>query len=146
VAYALFRQAEALFGQRSQSAPAAALLRAAGRIAEQLEAGPLRREIGDLAARARVALDSSPASDAGVDVDIRDSPSSALSALTRREVDVLVLVAEGRSNREIAERLFISEKTASVHVSHILAKLGVRTRVQATALALRLGVAGSAQT
>jgi len=145
VAYALFRQAEALFGQRSQSAPAAALLRAAGRIAEQLEAGPLRREIGDLAARARVVLDSSAESDAGPDVDIRDSPSSALSALTRREVDVLVLVAEGRSNREIAERLFISEKTASVHVSHILAKLGVRTRVQATALALRLGVAGSAQ-
>ena len=57
---------------------------------------------------------------------------------------MLVLVAEGRSNREIAERLYISEKTASVHVSHILAKLGVRTRVQATVLAHQLGVAGTA--
>jgi DNA-binding CsgD family transcriptional regulator len=146
VAYALFRQAEALFGERTQSAQAPALLRAANRIADQLEAEPLRREIVGLAARARVTLDPSPSSGPEPEVDIRDSPSSALSALTRREVDVLVLVAEGRSNREIAERLFISEKTASVHVSHILAKLGVRTRVQATALAHQLGVAGSAKT
>ncbi|HEX6382452.1 MAG TPA: LuxR C-terminal-related transcriptional regulator, partial [Acidimicrobiia bacterium] len=52
----------------------------------------------------------------------------------------LALIAEGRTNREIATALFISEKTASVHVSHILAKLGVRSRVQAVAVAHQVGV------
>ena len=143
VAYARFRQAEALLGLRSQSAEAAALLRAANRTAEQLLAEPLRREIAALAARARVVLDPADAKP-DPDVDLREPQPAALSGLTPREVDVLVLVAQGRSNREIADRLYISEKTASVHVSHILAKLGVRTRVQATALAHQLGVAGTA--
>ncbi|MFD0686267.1 helix-turn-helix domain-containing protein, partial [Actinomadura fibrosa] len=58
--------------------------------------------------------------------------------LTRRETEVLRLVAEGRSNREIAEALFISAKTASVHVSNILAKLGVSGRGEAAATAHRL--------
>jgi DNA-binding NarL/FixJ family response regulator len=49
-------------------------------------------------------------------------------------------MAEGRTNREIAAALYISEKTASVHVSHILAKLGVRSRVQAVAVAHQVGV------
>jgi DNA-binding NarL/FixJ family response regulator len=53
-------------------------------------------------------------------------------------VEVLRLVAEGRSNRQVAEALFISAKTASVHVSNILAKLGVTSRVQAAAVAHRL--------
>jgi DNA-binding NarL/FixJ family response regulator len=53
---------------------------------------------------------------------------------------VLTLVADGRSNSEIAEQLFISRKTASVHVSNILAKLGVATRVQAAAVAHRRGL------
>ena len=61
--------------------------------------------------------------------------------LTARELEVMRLVAEGRSNGEIAERLFISRKTASVHVSNILAKLGVTTRVQAATVALRMGLA-----
>ena len=60
--------------------------------------------------------------------------------LTARELEVLQLVAEGRSNGEIAEQLFISRKTASVHVSNILGKLGVTTRVQAAALAHRMGL------
>jgi DNA-binding CsgD family transcriptional regulator len=51
----------------------------------------------------------------------------------------LALVAEGRSNREIAHRLFISDKTASVHVTNIKAKLGAGTRVEAAAMAIRLG-------
>ena len=55
---------------------------------------------------------------------------------------MLVLLAEGRSNKEVAAALFISEKTASVHVSHILAKLGVRSRVQAVAVAHRVGLPG----
>ena len=57
--------------------------------------------------------------------------------LTSRELEVLRLVADGRSNGQIAEELFISRKTASVHVSNILAKLGVTSRVEAAALAHR---------
>ena len=60
--------------------------------------------------------------------------------LTPREHEVLLLVAEGRTNREIGERLFMSEKTASVHVSRILAKLGVGGRVEAAAVAHRMGL------
>jgi DNA-binding CsgD family transcriptional regulator len=53
---------------------------------------------------------------------------------------VLALVAAGRSNRQIAQALFISPKTASVHISHILAELGVHTRVEAAAMARRFGL------
>jgi DNA-binding NarL/FixJ family response regulator len=62
-------------------------------------------------------------------------------ALTRRERQVLSLVAEGRTNRQIAEELFINEKTASVHVSNILSKLGVSNRAEAAAVAHRVGLA-----
>jgi DNA-binding NarL/FixJ family response regulator len=67
-----------------------------------------------------------------------------LSTLTKRELQVLNLLAEGHTNRQVAAGLFISEKTASLHVSHILAKLGVASRVQAGALAHRLGLVGTA--
>lgn len=60
--------------------------------------------------------------------------------LTRRELEVLELVAEGHSNGEIGRRLFISTKTVSVHVSHVLAKLGAASRTQAVAIARRLGI------
>ena len=62
--------------------------------------------------------------------------------LTEREREVLRLLAAGRSNPEIAQALFISPKTASVHVSNILAKLGVDSRVEAAAVAHRLGMTG----
>ena len=68
-------------------------------------------------------------------------PSLAAAAplgLTAREFEVLRLVADGRSNPEIAARLFISAKTASVHVSNILAKVGVASRGEAAAEAHRL--------
>ena len=68
-----------------------------------------------------------------------DSPAARLG-LTPRELEVLLLVAEGRTNRVIGETLFMSEKTASVHVSRILAKLGVHGRVEAAAVAHRLGL------
>jgi DNA-binding CsgD family transcriptional regulator/tetratricopeptide (TPR) repeat protein len=61
--------------------------------------------------------------------------------LTPRELEVLTLVAQGLHNREIAERLFLSPKTVDRHVSVLLSKLGARTRVEATAEAVRLGIA-----
>jgi len=64
--------------------------------------------------------------------------------LTAREREVLRLIAAGRSNREIGAALFISAKTASVHVSNILGKLGVASRTEAAAVALREGIARSA--
>ena len=65
--------------------------------------------------------------------------------LTDREREVLALLAAGRSNPEIARALFISAKTASVHVSNIMAKLGVSRRVEAAAIAHRLGGADQAR-
>ncbi|MCP9948741.1 response regulator transcription factor [Actinomadura madurae] len=63
-----------------------------------------------------------------------------MAALTGREREVLKLVAEGHNNREIAATLFISPKTASVHVSNILAKLNATSRTQAAAIAHREGI------
>jgi DNA-binding CsgD family transcriptional regulator len=71
----------------------------------------------------------------------RRRPAGGLaSPLTRRELEVLTLLAEGRSNRQIAETLFISESTAGVHVSNILGKLGVSGRTEAAAVAFRSGL------
>lgn len=60
--------------------------------------------------------------------------------LTRREREVLVLVAEGKSNQDIADALFISERTARTHVSHVIGKLGLESRVQAALWAVRQGL------
>jgi DNA-binding CsgD family transcriptional regulator len=68
---------------------------------------------------------------------------SPVAGLTPREIEVLQLVAEGRSNGEIGSALFISTKTASVHVSNILAKLGVSGRGEAAAVAHRIGLTAS---
>ncbi|MGZ6671113.1 MAG: helix-turn-helix domain-containing protein [Solirubrobacteraceae bacterium] len=80
--------------------------------------------------------------DAAPDAVVEDPDVDRLG-LTERELTVLSLVAEGHTNREIGESLFISEKTASVHVSRILAKLGVRSRVEAATSAHRLGLAAT---
>ena len=64
----------------------------------------------------------------------------ALVGLTLRELEVLRLLVEGRSNRQIAEQLFISGKTAGVHVTNLLTKLGVHSRLEAAAMARRLGL------
>ena len=69
-------------------------------------------------------------------------PRGDTFGLSRREHEVLALMSEGRTNREIGERLFISQKTVGVHVGNILSKLGVSGRVEAAAVAIRLGLAG----
>ena len=75
--------------------------------------------------------------DAPVAVVLDDAAIDRLG-LTPREAEVLALVAAGQTNRQIGEELFVSEKTASVHVSNILRKLGVSSRVDAAAVAQRL--------
>jgi DNA-binding CsgD family transcriptional regulator len=69
------------------------------------------------------------------------TPTKTLYGLTARELEVLALLAVGRTNAEIAAALYISPKTASVHVTSILRKLAVKSRVQAAALAERAGLA-----
>jgi DNA-binding CsgD family transcriptional regulator len=105
-------------------------LRRASELADRLGARPLLEEIGSLARSARI----EPA-DEGAD---QGPASAAPLGLTAREFEVLRLVADGRSNPDIAARLFISAKTVSVHVSNILAKMGVASRGEAAAAAHRL--------
>ncbi|MGY0018851.1 helix-turn-helix transcriptional regulator [Streptomyces sp. YJ-C3] len=108
------------------------LLRLVSAVADHLGARPLSESVALLAQRARISLHR--------DEPRRDAPADPAEefGLTSRERDVLRLVTAGRSNRQIAEELFISPKTASVHVSNILAKLGVAGRGEAAALAHRL--------
>jgi DNA-binding CsgD family transcriptional regulator/tetratricopeptide (TPR) repeat protein len=72
---------------------------------------------------------------------LRTSPDRDGARLTPREREVLLLLVEGRSNPDIAEALFVSPRTAETHVTHILAKLGVTTRAEAAAHAVRVGLA-----
>ncbi len=142
LAYALWRQAEALAVAGSADAAAAAAGEAA-ELAGRMGAAPLLGEIEALIRRARLRISADGADSAP------ESTSAAPAAedpfgLTAREREVLRLVADGRSNTEIATELFISRATASVHVSNILSKLGVATRVQAAALAHRRGLASVA--
>ncbi|MEV5429348.1 AAA family ATPase [Streptomyces sp. NPDC052701] len=132
-----FRLAEALLASgagEDERARAGELLRLAHAVAGHLGARPLADAAALLAQRARLPLARDPER-APVPAD----PAGALG-LTSRERDVLRLVTAGRTNRQIAGELFISPKTASVHVSNILAKLGVSGRGEAAAMAHRLGL------
>ena len=120
-AYCLFRQSEASLATGEGGTRDS--LRRAHDIATGLGAEPLLTEIQSLARRGRISL-GEPLR--------RRGPSTSL---TPREIDVLRLVADGKTNSEIGRELFISTKTASVHVSHILQKLGVSSRVQAAGAA-----------
>jgi DNA-binding NarL/FixJ family response regulator len=133
-AYAHLRRAEALLATRANSAAATDSLRRAAQTARDLGAIPLLAEIVDLADRARVSIDPPQP----VPEPARPAlPDDELAALTARELEVLTELSRGRTNREIAQRLFISEKTVGVHVSRIYAKLDVHSRVQASAVLLR---------
>jgi DNA-binding CsgD family transcriptional regulator/tetratricopeptide (TPR) repeat protein len=136
-AYARYRQAESLLGMDAPRQQAAAALRPAHQTTVRLGAGPLRREIELLAQRGRLRLEEP--GDTTVSPEVPPSPAASLG-LTQREVEVLALVAEGRTNRQIGQALYITPKTASVHVSRILAKLGVAGRGEAAAIAHRLGL------
>jgi DNA-binding NarL/FixJ family response regulator len=127
VARTRWRLAEALAeaGRRDE---AAEQWRLAVHTADELHARPLRRALDDLARRARIGT-AEPRGDGAV-----------LAALTSREREVLRLIAAGRSNREIASVLYIAPKTASVHVSNILGKLGAASRTEAAAIAHREGL------
>lgn len=132
-----YRLAESLLtdgGEADERDRATELLRLAHAAARHLGARPLADAATALAQRARLPL--TPAAERA------PAPADAAEALglTSRERDVLRLVAAGHTNRRIAEELFISPKTASVHVSNILAKLGVSGRGEAAAVAHRLGL------
>jgi DNA-binding CsgD family transcriptional regulator len=132
-AVARLREADASASTGAMDRGAAAL-REAYRLASEMGAAPLLAQVSAVSRRTRLS----------VDVPARvalDAMSVQRLGLTPRESEVLALVASGRSNRQIGEELFVSEKTASVHVSNILRKLGVTSRVDAAAVAQRLGVA-----
>jgi DNA-binding CsgD family transcriptional regulator len=145
LAYALYRHADAL----SSAGASAAAARTAGEalaLAHDAGAAPLEAEVDALIRRARLHTAAAVNADARPAPVVADAEPDELErlGLTAREREVLRLVADGRSNSQIAEVLFISRKTASVHVSNILSKLGVSTRVEAAALAHRRGIAGVA--
>jgi ATP/maltotriose-dependent transcriptional regulator MalT len=123
-----WREAEAHIARGDREAATAAAC-AAEEIAVRLGAGWLRGEIEGLAARARLDLATEHA----------EAPEEEDDGfgLTSRERQVLALVAEGATNREIGAQLFMAEKTASVHVSRILSKLNARSRTEAAAIAHR---------
>ncbi|MEO5843053.1 MAG: AAA family ATPase [Acidimicrobiales bacterium] len=132
-AVARLHEAEAA-ASSGAAARAAEALQDAHRIASELGAGALLADIEAVSKRTRLSV-AAPAR-----VVLVDGAIERLG-LTAREAEVLSLVAEGRTNRQIGESLYVSEKTASVHVSNILRKLGVTSRVDAAAVAQRLGVA-----
>jgi len=132
VAYASWRQAEALLVQHGARTAAARCMRVGYATAARIDAQPLQGEIETLAGYARIDLHTPTQHEDSARV------APPLQSLTSRERDVLEALAAGLTNRQIAERLYISPRTAAVHVSHVLHKLGVPDRIQAAHLAHRL--------
>ncbi|PVZ12055.1 helix-turn-helix transcriptional regulator [Actinomycetospora cinnamomea] len=142
-AYALLRRADALLATGARRGEAARALRAAAETATGMGARPFLDEIAALARRARIdiahagdAVVSGGAGTAGRSTAERRAPE--LAGLTPREHEILAVLAEGLSNRQIAQRLYISERTVAVHVSRVLTKTGTRSRTQAAALLQRI--------
>ena len=139
-AIARVRYAEAVLVARAPREPAVTAIRSARETAERLGALPLLERILELARRARVETgDVVPAASAAGAGPVAAQPRPA-TTLSDRELEVLRLVALGRSNGQIADELFITRKTASTHVTHILDKLGVSSRLEAAMTASRLGL------
>jgi DNA-binding NarL/FixJ family response regulator len=107
--------------------------------AERLGAAWLAGEVESLAARARLRLGDGDGAHGEAEADGGEEDGDPFG-LTPRERQVLALVAAGATNREIGRQLYMAEKTASVHVSRILAKLEVRSRTEAAGVAHRLGL------
>ncbi|HYH93963.1 MAG TPA: AAA family ATPase [Candidatus Saccharimonadales bacterium] len=150
VAYARWREGEALLAGGERTGATAAISEAWA-IADRLGARPLRSALDALVARARidrpavvVVGDARRAQDEGTtapsDTATDGAGTAAAFGLTRRELDVLPLMIQGRTNRQIAETLFISESTAGVHVSNIIGKLGATSRTEAATIAVRIGL------
>ena len=137
-ATARWRQAEALVAAGDRDAAVAPAVEALT-CAERLGAAWLAAELESLAARARLRLDADEDDGAGGTPRAGDGDDDPFG-LTPRERQVLALVAAGATNREIGKQLYMAEKTASVHVSRILAKLDVRSRTEAAGVAHRLGL------
>jgi DNA-binding CsgD family transcriptional regulator len=127
-AHARWRYAEALLGADRRD-EAAEQLRLASKVATDLGAKPLGDALTQLARRARISLAENGA-------PLR----SAADLFTPREQSVLRLVAAGQTNRQVGEELYISEKTVSVHLSRIMAKLGASRRAEAVAIAYDRGL------
>ena len=141
-AYAQWRQAEELFGSRART-QGTRVLAAALQTAVELGSTPLEQAVRTLARHAGVPareLGAAPVPDVDEDEPAVQTANHIPVHLTPRELDVLQILTEGFSNQQIARRLFISESTVSVHVSHIIAKLGVSNRLQAAAAAQRLNL------
>jgi DNA-binding NarL/FixJ family response regulator/tetratricopeptide (TPR) repeat protein len=132
LATARVREAEAA-AAAGASARAADALREAHQLAVRLAAEALMTEIEAVSRRTRLSVEAPV-------VAVLENAATDELGLTPREAEVLSLVAAGQTNRQIGAALFVSEKTASVHVSNILRKLGVSSRVDAAAVAQRLGV------
>jgi DNA-binding CsgD family transcriptional regulator len=151
--------AEAALEARDRRPEARAALHAAWRISGELPARPLRRALAELAARGRIPLPDDgpviipirpvdrlrvavgPGRVIAERLNVQPVPvTSASFGLSPRENSVLMLLAEGLTNREIGERLYIRQATVAVHVRKVLSKLGVSNRIEATGLAIRLGL------
>ena len=132
MAGALVREAEAAAASGEADRAATSLQRSHA-IASDLGARRLLAEIEAVSSRTRVSVDAPTRI-------VLDAGTADQLGLTPRETEVMALVAAGRTNRQIGEELYVSEKTVSVHVSNILRKLGVNSRVDAAAVAQRLGM------
>jgi DNA-binding CsgD family transcriptional regulator len=133
-----WRLAEALAAAGRRDEAQQELLLAA-EAADRIAATPLRAALSDLARRARLADRAAPEA-AGAGRPGGAAARDPLAGLTERELEVLRLLATGQTNREIGAELFIAPKTASVHVSNILAKLGAGSRTEAAAIAHAQGM------
>ncbi|HEX5014004.1 MAG TPA: AAA family ATPase [Candidatus Limnocylindrales bacterium] len=140
VATCQYRFVQASLAIRGSRAEAIDALREAYAITIHLGAAPLRESIETLARLGRVDLIGETPDDVEAPGVEALGPAERPFGLTERELEVLRQLVGGRSNRQIGETLFISESTAGVHVSNILGKLGVTSRVEAAAIAVRSGL------